>query len=155
MQYWLFKSEPETFSIDDLARASGRRTHWDGVRNYQVRNMLRDQMRRGDRGLFYHSSCEVPGVYGTVEVVREGYPDPSAFDPRHRYHHAASDPEAPRWYAVDVELTRRFAQPVTLEMLRQHADDELKDLLILRRGNRLSITPVTAGEYRCIVSLAR
>jgi predicted RNA-binding protein with PUA-like domain len=155
MQYWLFKSEPETFSIDDLARASGRRTHWDGVRNYQVRNMLRDQMRRGDRGLFYHSSCEVPGVYGTVEVVREGYPDPSAFDPRHRYHDAASDPEAPRWYAVDVELTRRFAQPVTLEMLRQHADDELKDLLILRRGNRLSITPVTAGEYRCIVSLAR
>jgi predicted RNA-binding protein with PUA-like domain len=155
MQSWLFKSEPETFSIDDLARASGRRTHWDGVRNYQVRNMLRDQMRRGDRGLFYHSSCEVPGVYGTVEVVREGYPDPSAFDPRHRYHDAASDPEAPRWYAVDVELTRRFAQPVTLEMLRQHADDELKDLLILRRGNRLSITPVTAGEYRCIVSLAR
>jgi len=155
MQYWLFKSEPETFSIEDLARASGRRTHWDGVRNYQVRNMLRDQMRRGDRGLFYHSSCEVPGVYGTVEVVREGYPDPSAFDPRHRYHDAASDPEAPRWYAVDVELTRRFAQPVTLEMLRQHADDELKDLLILRRGNRLSITPVTAGEYRCIVSLAR
>lgn len=155
MHYWLFKSEPGTFSIDDLARAPGRRTHWDGVRNYQVRNMLRDQMRRGDRGLFYHSSCAVPGVYGTVEIVREGYPDPSALDPRHRYHDPGSDPEAPRWYAVDVKLTRRFAQPVTLDTLRHHVGDELKELLILRRGNRLSITPVTADHYRFIVSLAK
>ena len=154
MQYWLFKSEPGTFGIDDLARSPGRRTCWDGVRNYQVRNMMRDDMRRGDHGLFYHSSCEVPGVYGTVEIVREGYPDPSAFDPRHRYHDAASDPDAPRWYAVDVKLTRRFAQPVTLEVLRRHAGDALKDLLVLRRGNRLSITPLSAAEYRFIVSMA-
>lgn len=154
MQYWLFKSEPGTFSIDDLARAPGRRTCWDGVRNYQVRNMMRDDMHRGDRGLFYHSSCEVPGVYGTLEIVRKGYPDPSAFDPQHRYHDAASDPEAPRWYAVDVKLTRRFAQPVTLEALRRHAGDALKDLLVLRRGNRLSITPLSAAQYRFIVSMA-
>ena len=154
MQYWLFKSEPGTFGIDDLARAPGRRTCWDGVRNYQVRNMMRDDMRRGDHGLFYHSSCEVPGVYGTVEIVREGYPDPSAFDPRHRHHDAASDPEAPRWYAVDVKLTRRFAQPVTLEALRHHAGDALKVLLVLRRGNRLSITPLSAAQYRFILSMA-
>ena len=154
MQYWLFKSEPSTFGIDDLAKAPGKTTHWDGVRNYQVRNMMRDDMHRGDRGLFYHSSCEVPGVYGTVEIVREGYPDPSAFDPRHHYHDAASAPTAPRWYAVDVKLTRRFAQPVTLEALRRHAGDALKDLLVLRRGNRLSITPLSAAQYRFIVSMA-
>lgn len=154
MQYWLFKSEPGTFGIDDLARAPGRRTCWDGVRNYQVRNMLRDQMHRGDLGLFYHSSCETPGVYGTVEIVREGYPDPSAFDPRHRYHDPASDPQTPRWYSVDVKLTHRFAQPITLEALRRHAGDALKDLLVLRRGNRLSITPLTAAQYRFIVSMA-
>ena len=155
MQYWLFKSEPEAFSIDDLARAPGGRTGWDGVRNYQVRNMMRDVMHCGDRGLFYHSSCDVPGVYGTVEIVRAGYPEPSALDPRHRYYDPESDPAAPRWYAVDVRITRRFAQPITLETLRRYVDDELKDLLILRRGNRLSITPLTADQYRFIVSLAK
>ena len=152
MAYWLMKSEPSVYSIDDLERDGS--TDWTGVRNYQVRNMMRDDMRRGDHGLFYHSSCEVPGVYGTVEIVREGYPDPSAFDPRHRHHDAASDPEAPRWYAVDVKLTRRFAQPVTLEALRLHAGDALKDLLVLRRGNRLSITPLSAAQYRFILSMA-
>ena len=155
MKYWLFKTEPSTFGIDDLARARGGRTAWDGVRNYQVRNMLRDEMRCGDRGLLYHSSCDEPGVYGTIEVVRAGYPEPAALDPRHRYHDPDSDPATPRWYAVDVKLTRRFAQPVTLATLRQYVDDELQDLLILRRGNRLSITPLTPAQHRFIVSLAK
>jgi predicted RNA-binding protein with PUA-like domain len=154
VQHWIFKSEPSTFGIDDLAQAPGRTTHWDGVRNFQVRNMMRDQMQRGDLGLFYHSSCEVPGVYGTVKVAGPGYPDPSAFDPKHRYFDAESRREEPRWFCVDVKLARRFARPVTLDELRRHATGALRDLLILRRGNRLSITPLTAEQYEFIVELA-
>lgn len=154
MSYWLFKSEPETFGIDALARAPRRTTHWDGVRNYQVRNMMRDQMRRGDLGFFYHSSCDVPGVVGIVKVVKEAEPDLTAFDPRSRYHDPDSDPSNPRWLMVDVQLVRKFAQPVTLSTLKQHSSGKLKDMLALRRGNRLSITPVTSPEWDFIVSLA-
>ena len=154
MNYWLFKSEPDAFSIDDLAAMPRRTTHWDGVRNYQARNMMRDEMKRGDLGFFYHSSCAEPGIAGTVKVVKQGYPDHTAFDPGSKYFDADSDPSNPRWYMVDLQLVRRFAQPVTLEMLRRNADRKLKDMLILRRGNRLSVTPVSEGEWKFINALA-
>jgi predicted RNA-binding protein with PUA-like domain len=152
MRYWLMKSEPETFGIDDLARAPRKRTRWDGVRNFQVRNMLRDEMKKGDLALFWHSSCDVPGAYGIVSIVKEGYPDPSALDPKHRYHDPDSDPAQPRWYAVDVELVRRFEKPITLATLKANAG-KLGDMLVLRRGNRLSITPVTAEQWRRVLAL--
>lgn len=154
MKYWLFKSEPDAFSIDALAAAPRRTSHWDGVRNFQARNMMRDEMKRGDLGFFYHSSCAEPGIVGIVKVVREGYPDHTAFDAGSKYFDADSDPASPRWFMVDVQLLRRFAQPVTLERLRRHADGKLKDMLVLRRGNRLSITPVTAQEWKFINLLA-
>jgi predicted RNA-binding protein with PUA-like domain len=153
MNYWLFKTEPSTFSVDDLARARGATTAWDGVRNYQVRNMLRDQMRIGDQGFLYHSSCDVPGIYGIVRIVRAGYPERAALDPKHRYHDPDSDAANPRWYSVDVKLERRIDPPITLDELRRHAHGALSDLLILRRGNRLSVTPVSAQQWRFILSL--
>ena len=137
-QHWLMKSEPATFGIDDLAGAPRRRTIWNGVRNYQVRNMLRDDFRRGDLAFFYHSSCPEPGIYGAMRIVRAGHPE-------------AADP---RWYQVEVQLLHRFAQPVLLATLREHADGPLQDLLVLRRGNRLSITPVTDEEWNFIHRLA-
>jgi predicted RNA-binding protein with PUA-like domain len=154
MKYWLFKSEPDAFSIDALAAAPRRTSHWDGVRNFQARNMMRDGMKRGDLGFFYHSSCAEPGIVGIVKVVREGYPDHTAFDAGSKYFDADSDPSSPRWFMVDVQLVRRFAQPVTLERLRRHAEGKLKDMLVLRRGNRLSITPVTEQEWKFINTLA-
>lgn len=154
MKYWLFKSEPDTFSVDDLARAREATAAWDGVRNYQARNMIRDEMRAGDRGFFYHSSCEVPGIVGIVRIVRAGYPEAAALDHRHRYFDPGSDPLAPRWYSVDVRLERRIDPPITLGALRKHAQGTLSGMLILRRGNRLSVTPVTRDEWRFIVSLA-
>ena len=155
MNYWLMKSEPATFGIDDLARAPQQTAGWDGVRNYQARNMLRDDFRVGDRAFFHHSSCEVPGIYGTMEVVRAGHPDPTAFDRTHRYFDVGSDPSNPRWCQVEVRLLRKFAQPVTLPALREHATGPLRDLIVLRRGNRLSVMPVTADEWKFIHRLAR
>lgn len=148
------KSEPATFGIDHLAGASRRSAAWDGVRNYQSRNMLRDDFHRDDLAFFYHSSCELPGIYGTMRIVRGGHPDPTAFDPRHRHYDAGSDRADPRWYQVRVQLLSRFAQPVSLEALRKHAGGPLKDLLVLRRGNRLSITPVSSDEWNFILRLA-
>ena len=153
MKYWLLKSEPTTFGIDHLARAPRRRAGWDGVRNYQVRNMLRDEMRRGDLAFFYHSSCAVPGIYGIVKIVTNGHPDPTAFDRRDDHYDPKSDPAAPTWYMVDVQLVRRFAAPITLEHMQAHAR-ALGDLLVLRRGNRLSITPVTATQWHDVLALA-
>ena len=153
MNYWLFKSEPDTFSVDDLARLRGATTPWDGVRNYQVRNMMRDEMRVGDQGFFYHSSCAVPGIAGIVRVVRRGYPERAAFDPESPYFDPGSDPGNPRWYCVDVKLVRRIDPPITLATLREHARGELSKMLLLRRGNRLSITPVTREEWRFVLSL--
>jgi predicted RNA-binding protein with PUA-like domain len=155
MKYWLMKSEPGTFGIDDLARAPRRTAGWDGVRNYQARNMLRDQFAVGDRAFFHHSSCDEPGIVGTMEVVRAGHPDPTAFDRKDPHFDAGSDPKNPRWYQVEVRLLRKFANPVTLDMLREHAKRDLKDLLVLRRGNRLSVMPVTAAEWKFIHRLAR
>ena len=154
MNYWLLKSEPGTFGIDDLATAPRRTTCWEGIRNYQARNMMRDQMRRHDRAFFYHSSCEVPGIAGMLRVVRGAYADDTAFDRRSRYYDAASDPGDPRWFMVDVQLVRKFVRPVTLEALREHAGGALRDMWVLRRGNRLSITPVTPAEWNFVLGLA-
>ncbi len=147
------KSEPDVFGIEHLARQPHCRTSWDGVRNYQVRNMLRDDFAPGDRAFFYHSSCEVPGIAGIMKVVSTGYPDASAFDRRSPYHDAGSDRQAPRWFTVDVELERRFERVITLPMLR--AQKSLAGLAVLRPGNRLSITPVSAAEWKAILKLAK
>lgn len=154
MNHWLMKTEPSTFSIDDLAKAPKRTTCWDGVRNYQVRNMLRDQFAVGDLAFMYHSSCDIPGVVGVMKVVSKGYPDATAFDRKHAHYDPESDPKAPRWYMVDVRLEQRFSRVISLDELRRHVDGKLRDLLILKRGNRLSITPVSAAEWRFIGSLA-
>lgn len=155
MNYWLMKSEPEAFSIDDLARAPRKTTCWDGVRNYQARNMLRDEMKKGDLAFFYHSNCEVPGIVGTVEIVREGYPDHTAFDPDDHHFDPKSDPENPRWFMVDVKLRKKFPRVVSLRELKSYADRELHDFRLLAKGNRLSVMPVTATQWRFIESLSQ
>jgi predicted RNA-binding protein with PUA-like domain len=153
MKHWLMKSEPATFGIEHLAAAPRRRTSWDGVRNYQARNMLRDQMQKGDLAFFYHSSCEVPGIYGIVRVVKAGYPDPTACERGHDHYDPDSDPATPRWFTVDVELVRRLARPITLATLKANAREGRCDLAVLRKGNRLSITPVTAEQWRHVLAL--
>jgi len=153
MKHWLLKSEPGTFSIDDLAARPRKTSAWDGVRNYQARNMLRDSMKKGDTAFFYHSSCAVPGIAGIVSIVGNGYPDATAFDPKHAHYDPQSKPSEPRWYVVDVKLERKFTTVITLDELRKHADSELKDLIVLKRGNRLSVTPVTKKEWDFILSL--
>lgn len=155
MKYWLMKSEPGVFGIDDLAKMPGKKAGWDGVRNYQARNMLRDDFAAGDRAFFHHSSCDEPGIYGTMEVVRAGHADPSQFDRRSAHYDAASERSNPRWYQVEVRLLVKFAHPVTLATLREHAGGALKDLAVLRRGNRLSVMPVSAAEWKFIHRLAR
>ena len=153
MSHWLIKSEPSTFGVDDLAKRPRKTTHWDGVRNFQARNFLRDQMHRGDLAFFYHSSCEVPAIVGVVKVVKAGYPDHTAFDRKDKHYDADSDPKSPRWYMVDVQLQRKLKQPITLDTLRTHADDALRGLALLKRGNRLSITPVSDAHWKFILSL--
>jgi predicted RNA-binding protein with PUA-like domain len=153
MRHWLMKTEPGTFGVDDLAAARRRTTGWDGVRNFQARNMLRDQMRRGDQAFLYHSSCEVPGIVAVVQIVKEGYPDPTAFDPEDHHYDPESDPKHPRWFMVDVQLKRRLARTITLAELRKHATRELKGMQLLRAGNRLSITPVEPAHWRFILTL--
>lgn len=155
MNYWLMKSEPEAFSIDDLARAPRKTTCWDGVRNYQARNMLRDEMKKGDLAFFYHSNCEVPGIVGTVEIVREGYPDHTAFDPDDHHFDPKSDPANPRWFMVDVKLKEKFPRVVSLRELKSYADRELRDFRLLAKGNRLSVMPVTTSQWRFIESLSQ
>ena len=151
MHYWLMKSEPSTFAISDLQQRPAQRESWDGVRNYQVRNMMRDKMQVGDKAFFYHSSCKVPGIVGTMEIVSAAYPDATAFDPASSSYDSTSDPSQPRWLAVDVKLVRVFAQIIPLTELR--AWPELANLLILQKGNRLSVTPITAAEWHFINKL--
>jgi predicted RNA-binding protein with PUA-like domain len=151
MRYWLMKSEPDEFSIDDLVRAKQQTTPWFGVRNYQARNYMRDDMRLGDRALFYHSSCPEPGVAGIVEVSRLAYADTTQFDRKSPYYDAKSTRDAPRWLHVDVKLVRKTRLVPLAEL---HATPGLEDMVTLRRGNRLSITPVTADEWRVIEKLA-
>ena len=153
MQYWLMKTEPTTFSIEDLAKAPRQTTAWDGVRNFQARNMLRDQMKRGDQAFLYYSSTDVPGIAGVMEITKEGYPDPTAFDRKHHHYDPDSDPKEPRWFMVDVKLKERFDRIVTLTELRAHATKELKGMVLLRPGNRLSVSPVDAAHWKFIRSL--
>jgi predicted RNA-binding protein with PUA-like domain len=153
MNYWLLKSEPASFGIDDLAKAPRRTTSWDGVRNYQARNMLRDQFKKGDLAFFYHSSCDEPGIYGVVRVVRAGYPDATAFERGHHHYDPDSKRDDPRWFTVDVQLVRRFAKPVLLTTLAANRAT-LSDMVVLRRGNRLSVMPVTAEQWARVLKLA-
>ena len=153
MRYWLMKSEPDEASIDDLAHATQRTLPWTGVRNYQARNFMRDQMRVGDQAFFYHSSCEVPAIVGIVEVTREAYPDPTAFDPKDDHYDPDTDRAKPRWYMVDVRLVRRLKRMITLEELRTHARAKLSDFELLKRGSRLSVMPVSARSWNFILSL--
>ena len=147
MNYWLMKSEPDECSIDDVLAAAGRKTPWTGVRNYQARNSLRDAMRVGDGVLFYHSSCAEPGIAGLAEVASAAYPDPTQFERRSPYFDPKATRAAPRWFSVDVRA-RRKTRLVTLAQLRAH--EPLAGMAVLRRGNRLSITPVSAAEWRFI-----
>ncbi len=152
MNYWLMKSEPGEFSIDDLARAPRKTTHWDGVRNYQARNMMRDEMKRGDQVFFYHSNCDEPGIAGIAEVVREGYPDHTAFDPEDKHYDPKSDADNPRWYMVDIKLVRKLPRVIPLRELREYADGKLDGFKLLARGNRLSVMPVSNPHWNFIVS---
>lgn len=153
MAYWLMKNEPEEFGIDDLRKRPKKTEPWDGVRNYQARNMMRDQMKVGDQAFFYHSNCETPGVVGVMKIHSESYPDPTAFDPEDAHYDPKSDPDNPRWFLVDVKFVRKLKRTIALSELREHSETKLKDLIILRRGNRLSITPVTKKEWDFILSL--
>ena len=153
MAYWLFKSEPDAFSIDDLAARGAAGEPWDGVRNYQARNMMRDAMRIGDGVLFYHSNCQVPGVVGIAEVSSGSYPDATAFDPQAKYADPKSDPANPRWFLVDLRYVRHLTRPIPLTELKEHADGPLAGMPLVRRGNRLSVMPVTAGQWDFILGL--
>jgi predicted RNA-binding protein with PUA-like domain len=150
VNYWLLKSEPEEFSIDALQRVG--REPWSGVRNYQARNFMRDQMKVGDGVLFYHSNCKPPGVVGIAEVASEAYPDPTQFEPGSDYHDPASRPEQPRWLLVDIGFKRKLKRCITLDELKANAD-KLGDFALLRRGNRLSVMPVTAMQWRHVLSM--
>jgi predicted RNA-binding protein with PUA-like domain len=152
-RYWLMKSDPDTFGISHLGRSPGRTTCWDGVRNYQARNLLRDEIRLGDGVLFYHSQVQPPAVVGIARVVRAGYPDPSQFDGRSEYYDPASNRSAPRWFAVDIRLERELARPVTLPELRD--TQGLEDMVLLRKGSRLSVQPVTPEEWKIVQKLGR
>jgi predicted RNA-binding protein with PUA-like domain len=153
MNHWLMKTEPSTFGIDDLAKKPKKTAMWDGVRNYQARNMLRDDFKKGDLAFIYHSSTEVMGIAGIMQVVRSAYPDPTQFDKKSDHFDPGSERANPRWLVVDVQLKRRFKRVITLDELRAHADDELDGMLLLKRGNRLSITPVSDAHWEFILSL--
>ena len=151
MNYWLMKSEPGEFSIDDLEARPDQTEHWDGVRNYQARNMMRDEMKRGDRVFFYHSNTDVPGIVGIAEVAREGYPDHTAFDPNDPHYDPKSDPAKPRWVMVDIRFKRKLKRTIPLAELKDQA--ALADFKLVQRGNRLSIMPLTPEQWDYILSL--
>lgn len=151
-RYWLMKSEPTDFSIDDLARVGTE--PWTGVRNYQARNFMR-QMQVGDGVLFYHSNTEVPGIYGLAEVASRAYPDPTQFEKKSKYFDSKATREQPRWELVDVRFVRRLARPVTLEEIRGHADALGEEFALIRKGSRLSVMPVTAAQWKLLVGLEK
>lgn len=152
-RYWLMKSEPEAFSWDDLLASKDQTTSWDGVRNYQARNLLRDEIKKGDQVFFYHSRVNPQVIMGTATVVREGYPDDSQFDPKSKYHDEKSDPENPRWFMVDIKADKPFKHPVSLP--RMKTTPGLEEMSLLRKGNRLSVQPVTAEEWKIVRALSR
>lgn len=149
--YWLMKSEPDVFGINDLRLA--QKAPWDGIRNYQVRNMLRDQFQVGDLAFFYHSSCKEPGIVGIMRIVSTAYPDVTALEPTHPYYDPKATADKLPWLSVDVELVTQFAQPISLTLLREH-QTPLENLLVLKKGNRLSITPVSSEHWQYILKLA-
>ena len=152
MNYWLFKSEPDEYSLDDLANEPTGFGVWDGIRNYQARNILRDEIAIGDQVLFYYSSCKVPGVAGIAKVVREAYADPAQFDQNSRYYDEKSRTDNCRWYCVDVEFVEKFKQVVTLKSLK--LQPSLKEMVLLKQG-RLSVQPVTQEQWKTILTLAQ
>lgn len=151
MRYWMMKCEPSVYNIEDLKKAPEQTANWEGVRNYQARNMIRDEIKRGDRAFFYYSNAKVPGVAGIMEIVTPGYPDPSAWEPGNRYYDPVSTPDNPRWYQVDVKLVHAFDNLISLSMMRNNL--RLSDLWILRKGNRLSVTPLTEVQWKEILAM--
>lgn len=151
MRYWLMKSEPSEFSIDDLEKRPHQTEHWDGVRNYQARNMMRDEMNVGDLVFFYHSNCNTPGIVGIARIAREAYPDFTAFDVNNQHYDPGSKPDNPRWFMVDVQFVRKLKRTITLNELKGRP--ELDGLALVRRGNRLSVMPVTAAQWAFVLSL--
>ena len=151
MNYWLMKSEPDAFSIEDLKNRPKKTEHWDGVRNYQTRNFMRDEMKKGDMVLFYHSSCKDVGVAGIAKVVKESYPDHTQFDPNSKYFDAKASEDNPRWFMVDVKWVKSFKKVIPLKLLKEC--QELKDMHLVQKGTRLSIQPVTKKEFEYITSL--
>ena len=151
MAYWLMKSEPDAYSIDDLERDG--REPWDGIRNYQARNMMRDEMKIGDEVFFYHSNCKEPGIVGIVRISREAYPDHTAFDPQDKHFDPKSDPDNPRWFMVDVRFEQKFDRVISLRELKTYAELRLKGFPLVRRGNRLSVMPVDKSHWKFILSL--
>jgi predicted RNA-binding protein with PUA-like domain len=151
MHYWLMKSEPDGFSIDDLQNRPQQTEHWDGVRNYQARNMMRDAMKIGDQVFFYHSNCDEPGIVGIAQVARESYPDFTAFDPDDKHFDPKSHPDKPTWFMVDVQFVKKLSRTISLRELKLQT--ELGDLALLRRGNRLSILPVSEQQWHFILGL--
>ena len=152
MDYWLIKSEPDDFSIDDLKNAQGKTTHWDGVRNYQARNFMRDGMSKGDQVFYYHSNCKEPGIVGLAEIVSGAYPDHTAFDPGEKHFDPKSDPQNPRWLMVDVRYKRKTKRLIPLSEIKQYPD-QLDGFALIRRGNRLSVMPVPKEHWDFILSL--
>jgi predicted RNA-binding protein with PUA-like domain len=150
-QYWLMKSEPDCFSIDDLRQSPNQTSPWDGVRNYQARNFMRDDMQIGDLIFFYHSNCHPPGIVGIAEVVSQAYPDHTAFDPQSDHPDSKSTPDNPRWFMVDIRFVKKFSSIISLDELKHHP--ELSQMQLLRRGNRLSVLPVRAEDWRYITTL--
>lgn len=150
MNYWLMKSEPDVFGIEHLKKLPKQTDSWDGVRNYQARNMMRDEMKKGDLVFFYHSNCKEPGIVGIMKVVRESYPDHTAFNPEEQYFDPKSDPDNPRWYMVDVKYVRTLKRVITLTELKECS--ELHDMPLVRRGNRLSVMPVTKQQWDFILT---
>jgi len=152
-RYWLFKSEPDVFSFDDLVQSPNKTTYWDGVRNYQARNLLRDEIKAGDEVLYYHSRIEPMCVAGTAKVVRSGYPDPTQFDKKSKYFDEKASLDKPRWFVVDIQANKKFKVPLTRDVLKKMP--ELEEMMLLQKGSRLSVQPVNSQEWKAILKRAK
>jgi predicted RNA-binding protein with PUA-like domain len=148
-KYWLMKSEPESFSIDDLQKLPNQTSSWDGVRNYQARNMMRDDMQLKDLAFFYHSNCKEPGIIGIVEIIKTSYPDHTALDPNSKYYDPKATKENPRWFMVDVKFKKKFKEVISLTDIKNNK--QLKNMILVKPGNRLSVMPVTEQEWQNIL----
>ena len=149
MQYWLFKTEPDAFSVDDLANMPNQTEHWDGIRNYQARNYLRDRVKLGDQVFIYHSSCKSVGIVGLAEVVKEAYADHTQFNPESKYYDPKADPDKPRWYMVDIKFKQKFDNLLSLKEIKTMP--EIKDIGLVKKGHRLSIMPVPQNEWDTLI----